>query len=249
MVVIEIDGYPLDPLPIRKEALLISSKSWEDNKTKILRVCAILFNLTSRQYAPAAQWKFLPNELVKYLVDNSLIIKKELYDFTYNSWNMFGLPVGWQIIKCCRKESPKGFSILSILIDASCREKNISHFIIDNRGPLIRSISMRYFNDIVTTARICDNYVQGKLTMTLYFSVSNEERGYRTITKWARKIIADGRSQKHFLYEPLDDYYFDSFPKLEENYHSLSGYTESEADVDFNEVRKYFKLFQQLLCG
>jgi hypothetical protein len=244
MDVIEIDGYPLHPTNIRAEALLLSAKTPEDNEIKTLRVCAILFHLTSRQYASAGQWKFLPNELVLYLIENSLFIKKDLFDFTYNSWNMFGLPVGWQIIKGRRTNSIKN---LSILIDANCREKDISHYEIFNRGLLIRAVSIRYIDGTIITGRICDMFVPGALTLTIIFSIWEQEHDYRTTTKRARKIIADSRSHKYFTYELLHDFYFDSFPKLEENYQLLRGYTKSEADADFEKIQKNFELCQQLL--
>lgn len=247
MDVMEIDRDPLDPQFTRNAALFIATKTRDENdEKKILRVSTILHHLSSRQYVSSAQWEFLPNELVRYLVDNSVEAKKERSDYTYNSWNMFGLPVGWQIIKCRRMYT---MTIFSILVDANSREKDISHCDIHNHKSSITAVTIRHLNRAKITARLDDMNVIGSLTMTVISFVWNYTCMGDSIKKRARKRITDHKYREYSTYKSLHDFYFDSFPELEDEYQLLQGCSESEANIDFNEVRKYFELFQQLLRG
>jgi hypothetical protein len=242
MFAMEIYGFPLDISEIRAEALLFATKTREEtSEEKILRVSTILFHLTSRQSVAAVQWEFLPNELVRYLAENAVIVKKEF--LTYNTWNMFGLPVEWQIIKCRRVQEAE---IFSILIDASFREKGISHCEIYNTGTSIRAVTIQYLDNSLTSATIRDTCAPKLFALNLYSTVIvNGKHGSHEIVQHAQKFIVD---KKFSNFISSEDFYRDSFPELDDKCFVFGGqYTEAEANADFDKIRKYFELFQQLL--
>jgi hypothetical protein len=211
----------------------------QSDHVKIVRVSTILHHLLLNA-AGKDTWSSLPIELVTYLVESSTIVSRE--DFTsYQCWNMFGKPVGWQF--CPEKPYDEfiNFPNVSLMINAN-RDKEgvipmlkISHHFLN-----VTTISIIWLNGATKSLTSNFNYNTGRYI--LYYCEKQH------VTHFGENLFGTSYMDSQFEFDSKfvslqqeNCSFFEKFPILKCNY--------EYEEKGLEELRKYFELFQKLLRG
>jgi hypothetical protein len=229
----------------KKKALDQLTKSDDvDEPMRKLRVGTILFYLccTSAPSFVQQNWNSLPLELVMYLIQNTVGVESN--DSRCTKWNMFGLPIGWQIIDYLDPISIGKLGVRhSIMYDGDCANKTLSYISIVRLEHLICEIIMHRVDGGEIQMRFKDDNYYGHIIHGKYIDPTNSLKIY----EYKKTIYGTSRGCTKFCWMNL--VFYNVFPKLNEDFAQGENYSIEDALNHIVEFQKYFETFQQLLLG
>ena len=213
-----------------------------DETTRTIRVATILSQLYCSYFSVLQTWSMLPLELVMYLIQNAVIA--EVKNYSYGRWNMFGLPIGWQII------TQWGLPICqlvsrwqeSALMNPDSNDQNISSIIFTHCKEYISRIVIWNCNNVRLTMEIQTHESLGDFVEIRYNGLFD---GSYQLCKIGIRFTNDRYSKLYFK----KSIFYNKFPPLEKGFIFNLNFSPEECEKHIIEFRKYFELFQQLLAS